>query len=52
MLSDKLKVKRKAEYYSAFFSKIENQKITLPQKYQPKKEFIQYHLDEVFNKLN
>jgi putative restriction endonuclease len=52
ILSDKLKAKKKADFYSAFFSKFENKKITLPQKYQPKKEFIQYHLDEVFNKLN
>lgn len=50
LISDKLKKKKDADYYGKHFAVIENQSLILPQRYFPKKEFIQYHLDEIFNK--
>jgi len=50
LISDKLKKKKQADYYGKYFAPIENQLLISPQKYFPKKEFIQYHLDEIFNK--
>lgn len=50
LLSAKLNKKRNTEYFQKYFSSIENEKLILPQRYYPKKEFIQYHLDEIFNK--
>lgn len=50
IISDKLKKKKEANYFGKYFAPIENQSLILPQRYFPKKEFIQYHLDEIFNK--
>lgn len=50
IMSDKLKKKKEADYFGKYFAPIENQSLILPQRYFPKKEFIQYHLDEIFNK--
>lgn len=50
IISDKLKKKKEADYFGKYFAQIENQSLILPQRYFPKKEFIQYHLDEIFNK--
>ena len=50
LISEKLKKKKEADYYGKFFAPIENQLIISPQKYFPKKEFIQFHLDEIFDK--
>lgn len=52
LISDKLKKKKQADYYGKYFAPIENQLLISPQRYFPKKEFIQYHLDEIFNKQN
>jgi putative restriction endonuclease len=35
-------------YYSEFFAPIEGRKITMPKKYIPRKEFLEYHLDAVY----
>lgn len=35
-------------YYSEFFAPIEGRKITMPKKYIPRKEFLEYHLDVVY----
>lgn len=48
MLSSVLKAKSKQKYYSAFFGKYENASISLPERYLPKKEFLEYHLKECF----
>lgn len=50
LISDKLKKKKDADYYGKYFAPIENQSIILPQRHLPKREFIQYHLKEIFNK--
>lgn len=48
LISSDLKKKNKHEYYPKFFSHLENEKIILPQKYLPNKEFLQFHLDTIF----
>lgn len=50
LISDKLKKKKDADYYGKYFAPIENQSLIQPQRYFPKKDFIQYHLDVIFNK--
>ncbi|MCZ2100509.1 MAG: HNH endonuclease [Chitinophagales bacterium] len=50
LISDKLKNKKDADYYGKYFAPIENQSLIQPQRYFPKKDFIQYHLDVIFNK--
>jgi len=50
LLSEKLKQKKNYDYFGKHFAPIENQTLITPQKYLPKKEFIQYHLDEIFGK--
>ncbi|WP_244939776.1 HNH endonuclease [Kaistella daneshvariae] len=48
LVSEKLRKKENTEYYGKYFAHLENQSLILPYRYLPKKEFIQYHLDEVF----
>lgn len=50
LISDKLKSKKDTDYYGKYFSYLENSKLVMPQKYMPKKEFLQYHLDEIFER--
>lgn len=50
IFSDKIKKKKDTEFYSKYFTSIENQKIIVAQKYLPRKEFLEYHLDTIFNK--
>ncbi|CAD0001629.1 HNH endonuclease [Flavobacterium salmonis] len=50
IFSDKIRNKRETEFYSKYFTPIENQKIIVAQKYLPRKEFLEYHLDTIFNK--
>jgi len=52
LISNDLKKKSKQDYYSKHFSILENEKINLPQRYFPNKEFIQFHLDTIFHKRN
>lgn len=48
LLSSELKKKNKENFHSKYFAHLSGAKIILPKKYYPKKEFLQYHLDEVF----
>jgi len=48
ILSPYLKKKHKEEYHSKYFASLVGTKIIMPKKYYPKKEFLQFHLDEVF----
>jgi len=50
LVSSYLKTKKQSKYYNHYFSHLEKTKIEIPMKYTPKKEFLQYHLDEVFEK--
>lgn len=50
LLSSSLKKKEKMEYYGNSFALIENKSISSPKKYMPKKEFLEYHRDVIFDK--
>lgn len=50
ILSNSLKKKRDTAFYQSHFAPIENLKITSPIKYLPKNEFLEYHLDTIFDK--
>ena len=52
LISTELKRHSKNTYYHKFFAEIENTNLRVPQKYYPNKDFIQYHLDEIFAKRN
>ena len=51
ILSNELKKRKDAQYYSTHFSIIEKQKILAPLGYLPRKEFLEYHLDTIFDKV-
>jgi putative restriction endonuclease len=51
ILSTSLKKKQNTEFYQNHFAPIENLKITTPIKYLPKIEFLEYHMDTIFDKL-
>jgi putative restriction endonuclease len=48
LISTELKSKEKKEFYHSYFGNISGTTLQLPQKYLPKKEFLQFHLDTVF----
>lgn len=48
ILSSKLKEHRKDSYFEKQFGFLESCKLKLPERYQPKKEFLEYHLDTIF----
>lgn len=48
LLSKELIKKHNEDYHSTYFASIAGTKIILPKKYYPKKEFLRFHLDEVF----
>lgn len=50
IFSDSIKKKKETEFYKQYFSHLENEKIIVAQKYLPRKEFLEYHLDTIFNK--
>lgn len=50
ILSTSLKKKKETSFYQSHFASIENLKINDAIKYMPRKEFLQYHLDIVFEK--
>jgi putative restriction endonuclease len=50
IFSDTIKKKKETEFFKKYFTSIENQKIIVAQKYSPRKEFLEYHLDTIFNK--
>lgn len=50
IFSDSIKKKKETEFYNKYFPSFENQKIIAAQKYIPRKEFLEYHLDTIFNK--
>lgn len=49
ILSNKLKANSSENFYSKFFY-FEGEKLALPERYLPKKEFLEYHLDTIFLK--
>lgn len=50
ILSTQLKNKKESIFYKKHFEPIENLKIMEPLKYLPKKEFLEFHLETIFQK--
>jgi putative restriction endonuclease len=50
ILSKELKMKRGADFFANYFGEIENKKIIEPLSYLPRKSFLEYHLDVIFEK--
>ena len=50
VVATELKKKQQYPFYQNHFATLEGAKIELPQKYFPKKEFLQFHQDVVFKK--
>lgn len=48
ILSSKIKVHKNEAYFDKHFGFLESCKLSLPERYQPKKEFLEYHLDTIF----
>jgi len=48
IISTTIKEKHSLEYHAKHFAVLTGTKINLPQKYNPKKEFLQYHMDTIF----
>lgn len=50
IISPELKRKYQNPYFENFFGRFENQPINLPDRFLPNKEFLDYHLNEIFRK--
>ena len=50
VFSNYLKEFYTADYYNIYFKEIEGKKLKLPNRFLPKKEFIEYHMNNCFNK--
>jgi len=50
LLSSALKEKKNTEYYNTYFAPIEGTAILQPVQYLPKKEFLEFHRDTIFNR--
>ena len=50
VISEKLSQMEKERYFKMYFGNFENKQINLPEKFLPKIEFLQFHLDQIFMK--
>ncbi|MGI8635347.1 MAG: HNH endonuclease [Segetibacter sp.] len=50
LLSNDLKRKSKQEYHEKYFAPLAGSNIIMPKKYYPKKDFLQFHLDNIFRR--
>ena len=50
VLAEKLKKKKKEPFYQEHFGKLDGVEIRPPSKFFPRKEFLEYHLDKIFDK--
>lgn len=50
LVSTDLKKKQKEKYFNQYFGHLFGKKLTLPPKYHPKKEFVEFHFDTIFRK--
>lgn len=48
LVSSALKRRQEQDYYKKYFEHLSGSKITLPQKYHPRKDFLKYHLESIF----
>lgn len=51
-ISNELKEYKSKEFYTNFFSSIENQMINLPEEHAPNTSFLEYHLNHIFSEHN
>ncbi len=52
MVSSFIQRKNKEPYFSKYFGHLSGRKIILPKKYYPRKEFLQFHMDVLFDKCH
>jgi len=52
VLSSNIKEYSTSKYYHSHFGQIENQKIILPEKYLPETQFLEWHQENIFEKLH
>jgi putative restriction endonuclease len=50
LISTEIKSKENKAYYPEIFGKLNGSKLQLPQKYLPRKEFLEFHLDTIFKR--
>jgi putative restriction endonuclease len=50
ILSKQLKMKKDTSFFNSYFGIVESKKILEPLSYYPRKEFLEYHLDTIFEK--
>lgn len=50
ILSSRIKEKEGKEYYHEYFAPIEGRKLAIPAKYKPDTGFLEWHMDEVFQR--
>lgn len=50
LISSELRKKQTEDFYGYYFGHLDGSKISLPSKYHPRKEFIEFHLDTIFRK--
>ena len=48
ILSSKIKKEKNKSYYNQNFLFLDNLKIALPERFRPKKEFLEFHIDTIF----
>lgn len=51
-ISKELKDYHKRDFYTSLFAPIENKPITLPEEHAPNKDFLEYHIEHIFNLHN
>ena len=50
VISEKLSQMEKELYFKTYFGNFENKQINLPEKFLPKIDFLQFHIDQIFMK--
>ncbi len=50
ILSNKILDHQSKDYFSKYFKPVNGLKITLPERYEPEKEFLEWHMDSVFKR--
>ncbi len=50
LISNELKENQNKGYYEKYFGFLKNKSVNLPERYYPRKEFLEFHLDTIFRK--
>lgn len=51
-ISKELKNYRHSDFYNNFFLRIENKAILMPERHSPNRDFLEYHINNIFSKYN